>query len=91
MFSAEHLQRLETKFTVDRNDTDQDLTHNEIKNRIVGCDAIVTGWGVSDRKSASSRPAGTEALTSTIMDAANSLKIIAHSAGSVRKFLGDVW
>jgi phosphoglycerate dehydrogenase-like enzyme len=91
VFNTEVWGRLEAQFDIDQNDTDDDLTPDEIRKRIVGCQGIVTGWGVSNRKAAASRPKAAGQLTIAIMDAADSLKIIAHSAGSPRQMLKEVW
>ena len=89
VFAPEVMARLEAQFDVDRNDRDDDLTEAEVRERIAGCDGLVTGWGASDRRVL--RPRGAMALTPAIMEAADRLRIIAHAAGSVRQMLGAVW
>ena len=89
VFAPEVMARLEARFDVDRNDRDTDLSEAEVRARIAGCDALVTGWGASDRRVL--RPRGAMALTPAIMEAADRLRIIAHAAGSVRQMLGAVW
>ena len=91
VFNNEVWERFKVQFDIDQNDADEDLTPDEIRKRIVGCQGLVTGWGVSDRKFAASRPKATRQLTPAIMHAADSLKIIAHSAGSPRQMLKNVW
>ena len=89
VFAPEVMARLEARFDVDRNDRDTDLTEAELRERIAGCDGLVTGWGASDPRVL--RPRGAMALTPAIMEAADRLRIIAHAAGSVRQMLGGVW
>ena len=89
VFTPEVMARLEARFDVDRNDRDTDLSESELRERIAGCDGLVTGWGASDRRVL--RPRGAMALTPAIMEAADRLRIIAHAAGSVRQMLGAVW
>ena len=81
--------RLEAQFDLDRNDRDDDLTTVEVRARIGGCDGLVTGWGATSPQVL--RPQGAAPLTPAIMEAADRLRIIAHSAGSVRRMLGEVW
>ena len=89
VFAPPVLERLETRFDVDRNDRDADLDATELSARIGGCDGLVTGWGTTDPRAL--RPHGAMPLTPAIMEAADRLKIIAHAAGSVRQMLAAVW
>jgi phosphoglycerate dehydrogenase-like enzyme len=58
-------------FAVDVNDSGAELEPDAVAERATGCHAIVTGWG--------SRP-----LAEAAFENAPDLKLIAHSAGSVR-------
>jgi len=56
------------------NDLDRDYTSDEVAEKIKGFDALITGWG-------------TPPLTEAVFENADRLKIIAHSAGSVKYML----
>ncbi|MDL2205494.1 hydroxyacid dehydrogenase [Eubacteriales bacterium OttesenSCG-928-N13] len=71
MFSAEWRARLEGLTQVEWNDTGRELTSAELAERITDKDILITGWG-SPR------------VTDAVLNAAPRLKMIAHSAGTVR-------
>lgn len=73
VFRDETFQRMLELFAVDVNDTGAELEPDAVAQRATGCDAIVTGWG-------------SRALDEAVFGNAPDLKLIAHSAGSV-KFL----
>ncbi|MGQ9732434.1 MAG: hydroxyacid dehydrogenase [Candidatus Zipacnadales bacterium] len=73
VFTPETFARMCELFEVIVNETGKELEPEEVAQRIVGCQGLVTGWG-------------SRALADTVFANAPDLKIIAHSAGSV-KFL----
>ncbi len=73
VFRPEHYQALLEEFDVTVNDTGRQLTQEEVEAGIEPFDAVITGWG-------------SPSFTAAILDKAVNLKIVAHSAGSV-KFL----
>ena len=84
VFTPAAWARLQGAFEVTRNDGDGDLTEAEICSLIGGHDALITGW-------AAPASGGPPPITPAIMEAADRLRIIAHSAGSVRRMLHRVW
>ena len=84
VFSTESWTRLQESFEVTRNEGERDLTEAEICSLIAGHDALVTGW-------AAPASGGPPPITPAVMEAADRLRIIAHSAGSVRRMLDCVW
>jgi len=76
VFSQETAQRLESCFNVTFNWEDRNYTSEEVAQKIRGFDGLITGWG--------SPP-----LTESIFENADRLKIIAHSAGSVKQLLSE--
>jgi len=74
VFSEECFEKLKSEFDVDFNELDRDYTSDEVAGRIGGFDALITGWG--------SPP-----LKKTVFENADRLRIIAHSAGSVKYML----
>jgi phosphoglycerate dehydrogenase-like enzyme len=74
VFSVECLDRLKSKFDVAFNELGRDYTSDEVAERIEGFDALITGWG--------SPP-----LKMIVFENADRLKIIAHSAGSIKHML----
>ena len=74
VFTAETLGRMRTLFDVAFNDLERDYSSEEVASRIKGFDALIAGWG--------SPP-----LTESVFENADRLKIIAHSAGSVKGLL----
>jgi phosphoglycerate dehydrogenase-like enzyme len=77
VFPAHVYDRLTTQFDLDSNPSGDPYAADEVRARIGGADALVTGWGAPK-------------LTSDIMANADALKLIAHSAGSVQGLLSDV-
>jgi phosphoglycerate dehydrogenase-like enzyme len=71
VFLPETYAALLAEFDVDATDTDRRVTSEEFAERVAGCDAVVTGWG--------SPP-----FTAAVWERADRLRVIAHSAGSVR-------
>jgi len=71
VFSKETLERLKRLFDVTFNELGRDYTSEEVAEKISGYDALITGWG--------SPP-----LTEDFFKNADRLRIIAHSAGSVK-------
>ena len=74
LFSAESEERLATLFTVRGGDHDDRLSSAELAGQVGGCTALLTGWG-------------TPQITPDVLAAAGDLRIIAHSAGSVRRLI----
>ena len=74
VFSKETLERLKGEFDVTFNEAGRDYTSEEVAERIKGFDALITGWG--------SPP-----LTDEVFENADRLRIIVHSAGSIRPIL----
>jgi phosphoglycerate dehydrogenase-like enzyme len=56
------------------NAENRNLTSHELSQRIGGFDAVLTGWGSPE-------------FSQEVLDAADKLQLIAHSAGSVRRLL----
>jgi len=71
VFTNETLKRLKNLFDVTFNDLGRNYTSQELASKIKGFDGLITGWG--------SPP-----LTEEVFENADRLKIIAHSAGSVK-------
>ena len=71
VFSDETLERLKRLFDVTFNDLGRDYTSEELATRIRGFDGLITGWG-------------SPTLTDEVFENADRLKIIVHSAGSVK-------
>lgn len=84
VFTPESWARLQEGFEVTRNESRRDLTEERICSVIGGHDALITGW-------AAPASGGPPPITPAIMEAADRLRIIAHSAGSVRRMLAQVW
>lgn len=74
VFSKENLERLRTRFDVVFNQLERDYTSEEVAQKIKRFEALITGWG--------SPP-----LSASVFENADRLKIIAHSAGSVKYML----
>lgn len=74
LFSAESEERLASLFTVRGGDHDEKLTSADVAERIGGCTALITGWGSPE-------------ITPAVLEAAGNLRIIAHSAGSIRRLI----
>jgi len=73
VFRDETFAHMLETFDVSVNDTGAELPPEAVLERAAGCDGIVTGWG-------------SKALLPEVFEVAPELKIVAHSAGSV-KFL----
>lgn len=74
VFKEETFQRMLDIFDVKVNGTDKNYTTEQVANEIKGFDGLVTGWG-------------TPKLDEKVFENADKLRIIAHSAGSVKVFL----
>ncbi len=74
LFGPESEERLAARFAVRGGDQDTNLTSDELADRIGGCAALITGWGTPE-------------ITPAVLAAAGDLRIIAHSAGSVRRLI----
>jgi phosphoglycerate dehydrogenase-like enzyme len=66
-----HLQEIAT---VRFNESEQNWSSTELAQRIAGYDAVITGWG-------------TAPFSEEVMAAAGQLRLIAHSAGSIKRML----
>ncbi len=75
VFRPETFDRMCELFDVTINETGQNFSTEQVTERIAGYDALVTGWG-------------SPSLNAEFFGRADRLKIIAHSAGSV-KFMLD--
>ena len=71
MFSAEWRARLEKIARVEWNDTGREFTSAEVAERIADKEILITGWG-------------SPKVTGAVLDVAPRLRMIAHSAGTVR-------
>ncbi|MBM3497454.1 MAG: hydroxyacid dehydrogenase [Armatimonadetes bacterium] len=71
VFREATFARMCEEFEVTVNDTGAELDTDEVARWVAGCDGLVTGWG-------------SRALAEEVFVNAPDLKIIAHSAGSVR-------
>lgn len=58
------------------NATEKELTSDELAQRIAGAEVLVTGWG-------------SPKITPAVLEAARDLKLIVHSAGSVKFMLDE--
>src|SRR5690349_21526683 len=76
LFSDEADGRLLRLGVVVRNDTDADWTADDLRQRIRDATVLVTGWR-------------TPRLSDEILDEAPNLKLVAHSAGSVKFMLDE--
>src|SRR5690606_35632902 len=74
LFSADAQARLQEVARVTFNQSERNWTSDELARQIGGFDAVITGWG-------------TPAFTDQVMAAAQALRLIAHSAGSIKKML----
>lgn len=71
VFKDETYRRLLSGFDVVENETGRALTAAEVEQRISGFDGVVTGWGVLP-------------ISGAALERADNLKIVVHSAGSVK-------
>ena len=74
LFAPASEERLAAAFTVRGGDHDEKLTSADLAERIGGCTALITGWGTPE-------------ITPEVLSASGDLRIIAHSAGSVRRLI----
>lgn len=75
VLSPEDFAQLVGEFDVTVNTRDASMTTEEVAEVIGKYEALITGWGACP------------ALTAQVMENADKLQIIAHSAGSVKAFL----
>lgn len=71
VFRDETYRRLLAGFDVEVNESDRALTAAEVEEGIAAFDGLVTGWGVMP-------------ISGTALKRADNLKIVVHSAGSVK-------
>ncbi len=71
VFRAEHFEAMLDEFDVTVNDLDRNLSTEELAAGIAPYDAVVSGWG-------------TPSFSAEALAAAQRLRIVAHSAGSVK-------
>ncbi|MFB6120461.1 MAG: hydroxyacid dehydrogenase [Halobacteriaceae archaeon] len=69
-FPAETRERLESLGTVEWNETGDQFTESDLRERIPGVDVLVTGWGSPQ-------------VTASVVEAADDLSLVAHTGGSV--------
>jgi phosphoglycerate dehydrogenase-like enzyme len=74
LFTAESDRMLREIGRVVFQDEERNLTSAELAQRVSGFDAVVTGWG-------------TPALTDEVLWAADRLRLITHTAGSIKQLL----
>lgn len=67
---AEVRERLEQLGNVEYNETYKNFTPDELKEKLRGKDAVITGWG-------------TERIDGSVLEGNSTLKLIAHTGGSV--------
>ena len=77
VFPPEVFARFQDQFDVTLNETGSSYTSDQIAERVAGFEGVVTGWGVSP-------------ITEKVMANADALRIIAHSAGSIKRLVGEV-
>ncbi len=77
VFPPEVFARFQEQFDVTLNETGSSYTSDQIAERVAGFEGVVTGWGVSP-------------ITEKVMANADVLRIIAHSAGSIKRLVGEV-
>jgi phosphoglycerate dehydrogenase-like enzyme len=77
VFRKETFERMLDLFDVKINGTNTNYTTEWVAKEIAGFDGLVTGWGTPE-------------LTEEVFENADKLKIISHSAGSVKGFLEGV-
>lgn len=75
-FNEDRIQELEALGNVEWNESTKQFTEEELRSRLRDKDICVTGWG---------SPIFTEA----VLAGANRLKLIAHTAGSVKPYVTD--
>lgn len=75
-FPPELAERLESTADVDWNEGDEQLSAEELADRLAGVDVVVTGWG-------------TPTLTREVLADADALEVVAHTAGSVAPYVSE--
>ncbi|HGJ64649.1 TPA: hydroxyacid dehydrogenase [bacterium] len=76
VFKKEVFERMLDIFDVKINGTNNNYSSDQVAKEISGFDGLVTGWGTPD-------------LNEAVFENADQLKIISHSAGSVKGFLKE--
>src|SRR4051812_5122045 len=71
LFAAEANAELRSLGQITFNDEERNWSSDELAERIVNSDIVITGWG-------------SPAFTDSVLDAATRLKLVAHSAGSIK-------
>jgi phosphoglycerate dehydrogenase-like enzyme len=74
LFTPEADARLNRLAALTFNDEDRNWSSDELAAQIAGYDAVITGWG-------------TPKFTEAVLNASTALKLIAHSAGSIKAML----
>lgn len=74
LFTPTVQARLQEVARVQFNESERNWTSEELAQQIGSFDAVITGWG-------------TPTFTEQVMAAARQLRVIAHSAGSIKKML----
>src|SRR5262245_4653286 len=74
LFSPAAQARLQEVARLRFNESERNWTSAELAQQIGGYDAVITGWG-------------TATFSEEVMAAAQTLRLIAHSAGSIKKML----
>ena len=77
VFRDETFQRLMDQFDVKVNDAETNYTSEQLAEEIGGFDGLITGWGTPN-------------LTEAVLENADKLRIVAHSAGSIKRLVGAV-
>lgn len=76
VFKKEAFERMLDIFDVKINETNKNYSSEQVAQDISGFDGLVTGWGTPN-------------LTEAVFENADKLKIISHSAGSIKGFLSN--
>ncbi len=74
VFDPAHYQAMLSEFDVTVNETGANLTTEQVAAGIAGYEVLVTGWGAPP-------------LTAAVFEAADALKLVAHSAGSIKSLV----
>lgn len=74
LFSSETIDQLKSLAQVTFNDDGRNWDSAEFAEKLSGMDAVITSWGRSP-------------ITAEMLKSADSLKLVAHAAGSVKKLL----
>lgn len=74
LFSPETDQRLRRLGRVDVHGEEHNLSSAELADRVPGYNVVISGWGVPT-------------FTDAVLDAADQLQLVAHSAGSIKRLL----